>query len=286
MNEKLQRLAKRMVDLFPDKKFKSPQDCFILFKEIYKKQYEYFQNFEPQNTLKLIIYIYSLKNSGDFKLADKLLNNLSFASLFITQGNSYMIDCEYCSGDGTINCDVCDATGEVDCDECSANGETVCTACDGTGNVEVDGENEECDECYGDGEVDCNDCGGSGRVRCSDCYGEGTEECQECDGTGEVESGEVEYDYYVIVTWNQFIKDRCELTSGTLEPALSEYDFNRLSDDYIIVGYQDDHAEFRTRVQTNEVYCTNYEDEPELHKSYGPTFWIWMDEDNLDQYKL
>jgi hypothetical protein len=286
MNEKLQRLAKRMVDLFPDKEFSTPQECFTLFKEIYKKQVDYFRNFEPQNTIKLIFYIYSLKNTGDFKLAEKLLNNLGFASLFITQGNSYMVSCEYCGGDGTTNCDVCDATGEVDCDECSSNGETVCQDCDGTGNVEVNGENEQCEYCDGDGEVDCPECNGNGKVTCQECYGNGTEECQECDGTGEVESGEVEYEYYVIVTWDQGIKDRCELTAGTLEPALSEYDFDLLRDEYLVVGYQDDHAEFRSRVMTNEIYCTNYEDEPELHKSYSETFWVWMDNDNLSSYTL
>jgi len=117
-------------------------------------------------------------------------------------------------------------------------------------------------------------------------YGTGEETCPTCDGDGQVETDEHEYKYYVIVTWNSFIKDKCELESGTMTPAFTEYDFDRLSDEYIVLGYDEEHSEFRSAVLPNDVYCANYEDEPELHKSYSRDFRIWMDNDGLDNYKL
>jgi hypothetical protein len=71
-----------------------------------------------------------------------------------------------------------------------------------------------------------------------------------------------------------------------MTPAFSEYDFDRLRDEYIVLGYDEEHSEFRSAVLPNDVYCANYEDEPELHKSYSKEFRIWMDNDGLDNYKL
>jgi hypothetical protein len=72
-----------------------------------------------------------------------------------------------------------------------------------------------------------------------------------------------------------------------MNPAMSEYDFDRLRDYYIKLGYQEDHMEFRTRVQLNEVYCTNFEGNTfDLHKSHGDNYQIWMNDDNMDKYSL
>ena len=73
MNDKFQRLAIKMVDLFPTKHFESPQECFDQFKVIWKQQYDYLSNFEASSLLKLIIYIYSYKNTGNFNLSDMLI---------------------------------------------------------------------------------------------------------------------------------------------------------------------------------------------------------------------
>jgi hypothetical protein len=285
MNEKLQRLSAKMVGLFPEN-FKSAQECYDQFKVVYKKQFEYFANFEPSNTLKLVLYIYSLKNTGNFKLAENILNKSGFASLFIMEPDYYQTECDDCSGEGSFRCDYCYGNGTIDCQTCDGNDTVSCDTCGGDGQVEEDGEKVECDECAGSGEVTCDECGGGGNEECNHCDGDGSENCSTCDGDGQIETSEHEYKYYVIITWNSFIKNKCELESGTMTPALSEYDFDRLRDEYIILGYDEEHSEFRSAVLPNDVYCANYEDEPELHKSYSSDFRIWMDNDGLDKYKL
>jgi len=265
MNEKLQKLATKMVGLFKEGEFNSPQECFDLFKVIYKQQYDYFRQLSPDGIIKLVLYIYSLKNTGNFKLAEQILNKLGFASLFITQGNVYEISCDNCGGEGYYNCDNCDGNGNVECNTCDGEGRT-----------------EEEDNEW----VDCDECGGNGEVYCDQCGGGGTQNCGECDGSGILETSELEYEYIVIATWNNDIKNACELRAGTLEPILSEYDIDTLRDNYIILGHQDDHAEFRSSIETNEYYCTNYEDEPDLNKSYSSELKIWTDDDKMNRYTL
>jgi hypothetical protein len=285
MNEKLQRLANKMIGLFSED-FKSAQDCYDRFRNVYKQQFDYFQNFDPSNILKLVLYIYSFKNTGDFKLAENILNKSGFASLFIMEPDYYQTECNDCSGEGTFRCDNCYGDGTTACRNCDGDGTVSCDRCGGDGQVEEDGEELECDSCYGSGEIGCDECGGSGNEYCENCDGHGTEDCSTCDGDAMVDTNEHEYKYYVIITWNSFIKNKCELESGTMNPALTEYDFDRLSDEYIVLGYDEEHSEFRSDVLPNEVYCANYEDEPELHKSYSSDFRIWMDNDGLENYKL
>jgi hypothetical protein len=288
MNEKLQRLSTKMVGLFSED-FKNAQDCYIRFNNVYKQQFEYFQNFDPSNILKLVLYIYSLKNTGNFKLAENILNKSGFASLFIMEPDYYQAKCDECGGDSSLRCGYCGGEGSIECNKCIGNGTVNCETCNGDGRIEVDGEDNEyveCDYCYGSGEVNCDECGGGGNEECNYCGGDGGENCSTCDGDGQVETNEHEYKYYVIITWNSFIKEKCELESGTMTPAFSEYDFDRLSDEYIVLGYDEEHSEFRSDVTPNDVYCANYEDEPELHKSYSRDYRIWMDNDGLENYKL
>jgi hypothetical protein len=285
MEEKLKKLANKMVGLFPED-FKSAQECYDQFRTVYKQQFDYFQNFDPSNILKLVLYIYSIKNTGNFKLSENILNKSGFASLFIMEPDYYQTECDDCSGDGSFRCDYCYGDGTINCNNCDGDGTVSCDTCDGTGKVEEDGEEIDCDTCYGSGVITCDECGGSGNDECNHCGGDGFENCSTCDGDGQVETDEHEYKYYVIITWNSFIKDKCELESGTMTPAFSEYDFDRLRDEYIVLGYDEEHSEFRSAVLPDDIYCANYEDEPKLHKSYSRDFHIWMDNDGLDKYKL
>ena len=132
MDEKLKRLSTKIVDLIKGE-LKNPQDCFDKFAIVYKQQYDYFQNFEPSNLLKLIFYIYSFKNTGNFKLAESLLNKSSFATLFRIDSDYYEDTCDSCSGEGDFTCDVCDGSGDYNCDDCDGNGKIECTTCNGTG---------------------------------------------------------------------------------------------------------------------------------------------------------
>ena len=275
-----------MVGLFTDKRFESPQRCFDSFRKIYEEQYEYFGNLNAPSIIKLVLYIYSLKNEGNFKLADSLLNKLGFASLFIHHGFAYDTDCPSCDGEGRNRCRNCGGDGEIDCGHCGSDGQTTCETCGGGGTTYRDGEEEDCYECDGDGEVTCSECGGSGTYNCDWCGGSGDIACDDCNGDGYVETSEYEYEYYVIATWNTFIKDRCELQAGTRQPALSEDNFYKLTNDFIIIGKHDDHVEFRNWVESGEFYCTNYDDEPDLFVNKSPTLWMWFNDDKLDTYTL
>lgn len=286
MNNKLQRLASKMADLLPEKHFESPQECFDLFKDLWKKQYDYLSNFDSSSLLKLVFYIYSYKNTGNFKLSDNILNKLGFATLFITQGDTYVRECDSCLGSGDVECNDCNGKGLIKCDYCYNTGEEECSSCEGEGVTYQDGEEEECEDCQGKGKDTCSNCGGDTELHCDQCNGSGVEDCHNCGGGGEIDTNEKVFDYYVIATWDKFIKDRCELNEGSMEPALSEYDFDRLRDNYIIIGYDENHKEFRRAVQTNEVYCTTYEDEPKLFVNHSLTLWMWIEDKGIDKYTL
>jgi hypothetical protein len=260
MNDKLKRLAKNISELIPDNP-KSPQEVFDSFsKNIYESQKDYFNALGGDSIIKIILYIYSLKETGEFKMGDNMINRLSFASLFFTSGNYSQMPCDSCSGDGVVECDYCNHNGLASCEECGGDG--------------TDSDGEECGDCGGQGEVYCNNCGGNGGITCSSC-----------DGTGEVESDEVEYNYSYICTWNNEIKNLCELNEGTTEPAMSEYDFDRLGDDYITLFYTEEAAELRSFVDTNVLYCVSYLDEPRLGLQSDKLLQIrWDDSSNFQSY--
>ena len=104
---KLQKLAIKIVDLFPQDEFDSPQECFDEFVKIYNKQHDYFSNFNEPDLIILIFYIYSFKNTKGFKLSDDMLSRMGFASLFITQGVYHNTECPSCNGNGEFTCIGC-----------------------------------------------------------------------------------------------------------------------------------------------------------------------------------
>ena len=261
MNDKLKRLASKMVDLFPSE-FSSPQDCYDLFQNIYKKQFDYFSYFEPENLIKLVFYLYSYKTTKDFRLADTMLNNLAFASLFTTEGNFYVSECEACNGRAVDDCTWCDGTGNEDCDECGGSGE--------------DEEGNTCINCDGDGSLVCDNCAGHGEINCYDC-----------DGTGDVETNDLEIKVYYICTWDKSFQTSCELREGQLEPAMSEYEFDRLRDNFITLHMFEDHRELRSGLNINELYCLTYSDEFKMIKSIGDRLNIlWDGHSELNKYSL
>jgi hypothetical protein len=259
MDDKLKRLAVKMMEFLPSE-IKTPQECYELFEPIYNSQNDYFTFFPAESLMKLVIYIYSYNTTKDFKLGDKILNNLSFISLFTTTGNYHVEECPACNGSATERCEGCYGEGKEDCGECGGDGTTE----EGT-----------CDECNGKGYITCDQCGGDGEIGCYDC-----------DGTGEYETDKLELNYYYICSWDKFINDRCELEEGKLEPAMSEYDFDRLRDEYIILRYDERYYEITSRIEINQMYCVTYLDEPRLNTGYGKNLSIhWEDNDEFDKYK-
>ena len=261
MNDRIKKLAKNVSELLPED-LRDPQDVYDAFSVVYSRQSDYFRNLGPENIIKLVFYIYSLKDTGSFSLGDKIINNLSFASLFTTSGNYADEECPACEGSATVSCDNCDYNGRVEC-----------PTCDGTG---YESEDEPCNDCQGNGDVYCDQCGGDGDIR-----------CDECSGTGEVETDRFNFEHYYICTWSEEIKSACELESGTKEPAMSEYDFDRLrGDNYLTLFYQGDESELRSFVDINEMYCITYEDEPRLLIANNNLIIHWDDSQSFDIYRL
>jgi hypothetical protein len=245
MNEKLKKLSISLSELIQDTE--TPQSVYDNLNEVMRKQSDYFNYLGPSNIIKLTIYIYSFKKTGKFTLGDSIISSLGFANLIVTDGLTYI-----------KNCENCDSYGEIDCTRCNKSGRIECTKCDGYGETETNNG-------YGEIETNiCSKCGGRGIIDCPNCI-DGSNQCEVCEGSGEIETSELSYDSYFIVTWNNQIKNLCELKENTGDPVLSNIDFLRKSDEYILLKYGfNNHAEFENWVQFDEVYCTFYSERPNL----------------------
>jgi len=280
MNEKFKRLSKKIVELLSNTE--TPQDTYNSLIILMEKQQDYFQYISADNILKLTFYCYSFAQTNDFKLADKLINEISFAVIFYHSGDHHLILCPECGGDGEVKCAYCGGSNKVECTNCSGFGRVTCDECDGNGEIGDDDHIEVCDECDGNGVLKCNDCKGTGEVTCNNCDYNGTNICAECDGIGEVETEDLLYNRYFIVTWNKYIKERCELNENTNQIAISEYDFDRLQDEYITLKNTENKAPFADWVEQNELYCTYYNDNPNMYLTKKMD--LDTSEDNIYKY--
>jgi hypothetical protein len=238
MNEKLKKITIKLEDLI--KKFDSLQDLYFKLKKITVSQSDYFSHLGPNNLIKLAIYIYSYKMTKGFDMADKIINNLSFAEFAIPSEQQYLKTCKECEGEAWVNCKYCGGTNEIECTECEGYGEVA------SGYEMVD-----CKECYGGGVVKCDTC---------DMYG--TIECSECDGIGEIETNEIVVRFAFIATWSKRIKDQCELNVGTNIPIMSEDEFLSLESEFIRLSSGEGHQILD--VEPYQMYCLSYSDEPAI----------------------
>ena len=78
-------------------------------------------------------------------------------------------ECYECGNSGMMACGECYGQGEVDCDKCN-DGNYECEKCNGDG----------CESCDNKGYIDCEECH-YGKVQCSDCN-DGELECNYCNG--------------------------------------------------------------------------------------------------------
>jgi len=270
--KKLKRLAITLTDYLDGSD--NPTDIYNQLSRIWKSQDQYFRHLKNETLFKLMFYVISLKKTGNFNFAEKMLNNLFFAGLFKTSGNNYSTECETCNGDGREECGWCSGDGRIDCDVCDGRGAVDCEECGGDGEDEY---GEKCGECAGVGEVDCSNCAGEGRIDCGECDGSGSDVCSTCDGEGVIETEEYIVDFYQICSWDQDLKNKCELWEGTKTPVLSVNEFYDMEDQMIILDYnEEDHFEFQGSVEDDpdfgKVYCARTDDEPTLHKSSSMKF--------------
>lgn len=250
MNEKIKSLSKKLEGLFIEPI--TPQSIYHQMREITKTQLDYFRRLGPETMIKLLFGVYSFKKTGDFKLGEKILNNLFFIHLFETNGEPSVRHCGNCNGDGETDCPYCDE-GQETCEKCESTGKVECPICDGS--------DPECDECNGESEVECPDCAGTGTVECEYCRGSGTYECEACDGHGEVESEtEKVYDIIFLCSWNKDLEEECELKVNTFSPIENDVSGN----DYIILDKSMHDGDISTQVEPGRFYCISYSDEPKM----------------------
>ena len=256
MDEKIKKTATKLQGLV--KHYDGPPgEVYYDVRKIAETQSEYFFHLGADNIIKLTLYIYSLKKTGDFKLGEKMINNLSFIQLLTTENKSTIQECESCYGSGMERCERCKGSGLIECPKCDGDGEVSCDWCD-------ENDDEECDECDGSETMNCNSCEGSGEVYCPSCRREGETVCETCGGEGEIESeNEVSYEIYFIATWNKQIQDLCELRAESLEPVMSLTQFLRLSNDYLQLTRWDGSAELN--IDKDQMYCIHYSNEPEMY---------------------
>ena len=253
------------------KKSDTPTEALVNLKAE-KNLYSYFTALSPDSFVKLIISVYCNQNDISFSKFEAILDNLFFAVIFYTSGDYAEETCDECGGDGTIPCDTCDGNGEQRCGTCSGQGDVQCEDCDGYGYIENDqGEEVECNTCGGNGTIDCDDCD-DGYQRCEECGGQGYESCQQCDGLGEIQTDELIYDISLICSWDQDLKNQCELKVGEFEPIAESYQLDSKKD-IIFLSKRTKNAELDSEVKEDEYYCVEYlGDNPEFPNSWEPRF--------------
>ena len=255
MDERIKKVAQKL-----QKSIKNYDDVGSVHQGvriIARDQTDYFLHFGPDFLIKLTLYIYSLKKTGDLKLGEKMINNLSFIQLLVTDNEPSIKECKSCDGSGMETCERCKGSGLIECPKCEGDGEVSCEWCDGD-------DSEECDECLGEETMNCDKCGGEGGIRCPTCRGESETVCETCGGEGEiVDEYEVVYEIYFIATWNKQIQDLCELRAETLEPVMSLTRFLRLSDQFLeLIRWENSGP---LKVDKDQMYCIHYSNEPEMY---------------------
>jgi hypothetical protein len=255
MDERIKKVAQKL-----QKSIKNYDNVGFVYqgvRMIAMDQTDYFLHFGPDFLIKLTLYIYSLKKTGDLKLGEKMINNLSFIQLLVTDNEPSIKECKSCGGSGMEICDRCKGIGFIECPKCDGDGEVSCEWCDGD-------DSEECDECLGEETMNCDKCGGEGGIHCPTCKGESETVCETCGGEGEiVDEYEVVYEIYFIATWNKQIQDLCELRAETLEPVMSLTRFLRLSDEFLeLIRWENSGP---LKVDKDQMYCIHYSNEPEMY---------------------
>ena len=261
MNDRLKRIAKKLQQQFPVKEFNEPQEAYTMFSDIYIEHKEFFKIFKPEEIIKLVIYIYSYKNTKDFDYGDKILNNLSFSDLLLITDEEYIATCGQCDGNGGWECEGCGGSGEI-----------VCLKCDGDGTTD-------------DGKT-CKKCSGKGGFECETCGETGNQTCDYCEGDGEYVSDESEYQLYTIACWDKDMNNACEQSEGDLYGAFTyDYFLNRF-EKYIILNIENNHEKLNNDLQMDKMYATSYDDNPRLFISGQKTLKIFnMDNSLIYKYK-
>lgn len=267
MNINLKKISFNLNPLISNNEFNNITELYRICNKLFFKHYDYFSRFDAENLIKIVLYIYSLKKTNNFQLAEQMISNLFLVNLISTDGDFADLTCENCYGEGEFACGNCSGEGIIQCEECDGVGESVCTNCDGEGEIDDD----TCTECNGSGEIKCENCDGSGEITCEDCYGSGTEMCDICDGDGRITSDDIMiYEKINLISWDSDLKNKCEQYENTETPVLEHYEFiNKRNDSkFIILNTYIVEAEPVTPIENTKNYCYHIEyDITDIHKN-------------------
>ncbi len=252
MNKKIKKIALKLASSIRSNDFDELSRIIIKYRNDNK---EYFSQFKPNEIVKMILYVYSVKKFGNINAGDELIEKSYVGAYFsVDLENMHIDDCETCNGSGYLRCDTCDSNGHVDCDECGANGKIECEECDGFGEID----DETCDNCNGKGELNCNNCNGDGTVQCDECSGNGDVTCDECGGSGEQDSDENNFMIYSFITWDSsLVKDL--FNSYELEKPIVEQDDDIIinGETFFITNIEETWSNFLSTVESEKKYCFN-----------------------------
>ena len=92
MDERIKKVAQKLHKSI--KNYNDVSEVYQGVRTIALQQTDYFSHFGPDFLIKLTLYIYSFKTTGDFKLGEKMVNNLSFIQLLTTNNEPSIKECE------------------------------------------------------------------------------------------------------------------------------------------------------------------------------------------------
>jgi hypothetical protein len=113
MDERIKKVAQKLHKSI--KNYNDVSEVYEGVRTIALQQTDYFSHFGPDFLIKLTLYIYSLKTTGDFKLGEKMVNNLSFIQLISTNNIHSVSECKTCGGDGYTRCGRCKGYDVIEC---------------------------------------------------------------------------------------------------------------------------------------------------------------------------
>lgn len=271
MNINSKKIAFNLSPLLSNDKFSNITELYRLCSKLFFNHYDYFSRFNSENLIKIVLYVYSLKKTNNFQLAEQMISNLFLVNLISTDGDFAEVECEECYGNGEVACDNCRGEGTIQCEECDGIGETVCTNCDGEGEIDDD----TCTECNGYGEIRCENCDGSGELSCDDCYGSGELSCDVCSGEGYIQSDYImRYEKTYLISWDSDLKNKCKQYENTKTPVLEHYEFidKRNDSKFIILETNIIDAEPATTIENTKHYCYYIDyDIKDIHKNISYT---------------
>jgi hypothetical protein len=263
MNERIKKIANKLSENIRWKGIN--QIYYDLFNRMLKTSMDYFNRFSANDMLKLVIYIYSIKNFNNTTVGDKIIETAWVGNYLRYEEDDFENEtCDNCAGDGDIRCDNCDRDGNEECRTCSGSGSVFCESCGGDGE---DDEGGECDECNGTGEFTCDQCEGAGLITCRSCGGDVYERCLECEGDGSIETEKLNYTKTSFMTWDPILIESFRNSYELDKPIFIDSNFEDYKDEnkLLILNEESDSGKFFDFVEPDYEYCYFFDRFPSEH---------------------